>query len=184
MNHYIDIKIISASEISIPVLMNELFFRLHKALVLKSNGEIAISFPSHKTTLGDIMRLHGESSALSKIMSANWLGGFESYIRISDILPVPEICTYRVVKRVQTKSSPQRLLRRSIRKGRLTVEQANEKAGVMNETLSTLPYINMKSSSTKQKFKIFIEHGPVQSIPSQGSFTAYGLSQRATIPWF
>ena len=47
-----------------------------------------------------------------------------------------------------------------------------------------LPFVQLRSTSTSQTFRLFIEHGPGQSNPIAGDFNAYGLSQVATVPWF
>ena len=47
-----------------------------------------------------------------------------------------------------------------------------------------LPFVQLRSTSTGQSFRLFIEQGATQDNPTLGDFNAYGLSQRATIPWF
>ena len=100
------------------------------------------------------------------------------------ITPVPAVKGWRTVSRVQVKSSPQRLLRRSVRKGWLTEEQAQQRLVESTEQHSDLPYLNVKSLSNQQQFWVFIRHGELRSEPVSGTFTSYGLSSTATIPWF
>ncbi|MEG1655801.1 MAG: type I-F CRISPR-associated endoribonuclease Cas6/Csy4, partial [Hafnia sp.] len=38
--------------------------------------------------------------------------------------------------------------------------------------------------STGQMFPLFIRQGKAQSHPQAGTFSSYGLSSTATVPWF
>jgi len=51
------------------------------------------------------------------------------------------------------------------------------------ETLH-LPFVQLRSGSTGQTFRLFLCLGPAQPTPVSGEFNAYGLSQNATVPWF
>jgi CRISPR-associated endonuclease Csy4 len=183
MNYYVDIRILPNSELSDGILMNELYSHLHKVLV-SHGGDIGICFPNFNKKLGDILRLHGTQISLQKIMSTQWTANIMDYVKISEILVIPENVCYRVIKRVQTKSSKERLLRRSVRKGWLTEEEAPLKLEEKCDKKLTLPFLQLNSSSTKQRFRLFIEHGPILTDPIIGSFNAYGFSFDATIPWF
>ncbi|WP_365781323.1 type I-F CRISPR-associated endoribonuclease Cas6/Csy4 [Oryzomicrobium sp.] len=46
------------------------------------------------------------------------------------------------------------------------------------------PDATLRSASTGQQFRLFIEHLPDQAGASPGAFSAYGLSPTATLPWF
>lgn len=164
--------------------MSELFHRLHKALVAFGQGEVGISFPQFNKTLGDHLRLHGSYSSLQRLMGAPWIDGFEDYAVVSDITPIPGNISYRIVKRIQCKSSSERLRRRSVQKGWLTQEEANLKIADEKERVLSFPYLKIKSQSTQQFFRLFIEHGPLLKKPIPGKFSAYGLSTASTIPWF
>jgi len=54
----------------------------------------------------------------------------------------------------------------------------------MQEVRTDLPWLNLRSLSTGQSFKLFIRHGDLLSTPVSGMFTTYGLSATATVPWF
>lgn len=184
MNYYIDIRILPSPEFSDSLLMNELFLLLHKSLVMFGQGEVGVSFPNVNKALGDILRLHGHQSSLQRLMATPWIGGLMDYITISETIKIPDVVGYRVVKRIQAKSSSERLIRRSVRKGWLTEEEAILKIHSKSERKLSFPYLRMKSQSTRQMFRIFIEHGPILTNSVTGEFTAYGLSSNATIPWF
>jgi CRISPR-associated endonuclease Csy4 len=184
MNYYIDIHFLPHSDFPDTTLMDMLFSYLHKQLVKIGWGEIGISFPNFSRTLGNLLRLHGKESSLQQLMSTPWMRDLIDYLKISNINPIPEKVSYRVVKRVQVKSCNERLYRRSIRKGWLTEEEMNLKISDCKVKRSSLPFLKVRSLSTGQIFLLFIEHGQILTSPTQGTFTAYGLSSNATIPWF
>ncbi|HHV1973165.1 TPA: type I-F CRISPR-associated protein Csy3 [Escherichia coli] len=118
------------------------------------------------------------------VLDSNSSKGLTDYCQCSPVTPVPEIKGWRVVSRVQVKSNSQRLLRRSVKKGWLTEEQAIERLATQAEQRTDLPFLNMKSLSSQQLFKLFIRHGDLLKEPVKGEFSSYGLSATATIPWF
>lgn len=185
MDHYIDIRLLEDPDIPAPVLMSTLFTKLHKVLASHGNGQVGISFPLYDKTLGSTLRLHGTRTNLVTIMDCNWLAHFASYTSIGTIRQVPDKCQHRSVQRVQSKSSRIRLYRRSVRKGWMTEEEAEEQVKLENggKHLSE-PFISLRSMSTGQKFKLFVRHGPIRETSVEGSFSAYGLSPSTTIPWF
>lgn len=80
--------------------------------------------------------------------------------------------------------SAERLLRRWVRRGRLTEEEASQRLLTMTGQHTDLPYLAIKSLSSKQQFWRFIAHGELQTTPVSGEFSSYGLSAVATVPWF
>ena len=184
MTHYIEIKLLPDQEFSSSLLMNALFAKFHRALVEAGHGEVGVSFPQANKTLGDTIRLHGAKVALERLMEIKWLKGLTDYTHVTEIAAVPYNCKYRVVKRVQAKSSVERLYRRSVKKGWLSAEEAEVKMNAGKEQQFKLPYILLKSRSTEQSFRLFIQHGKASDSPVSGEFSAYGLSDVATIPCF
>ena len=184
MEQYIEIRLLPDPDFTASVLMNALFAKLHRALLEVSHGEIGVSFPKAQKTLEDIIRLHGSVSALQRLMEITWLKGLTDYINISAITPVPDNCQYRVVNRVQAKSSAVRLYRRSVKKGWLTVEDAEKKITGIKEQHIKQPFVQLKSHSSGQTFRLFIQQGKLLGSPQAGKFSDYGLSGEATIPWF
>lgn len=184
MPHYIEIRLLPDPEFSTSVLMNALFAKFHRALVATGHGEVGVSFPQAQKTLGDRLRLHGSLSTLQRLMEISWLNGLKAYTSISAITPVPDNCQYRVVKRVQTKSSVERIYRRSVKKGWLTTEEADARMNNSTEQHLKHPFVHIKSLSSGQTFCLFIQQGKLLDSPVEGEFSAYALSGVATIPWF
>lgn len=184
MDHYVEIRLLPDPEFQETFLMNALFAKLHRALTSEGKGEIGVSFPRFNKNLGDTMRLHGKHPALERIMQISWLKSFRDHIFVSDILTVPENRQHRLVRRLQTKSSVERLYRRSVKKGWLTTEEADNKIKTNSERHCKAPYVQLKSSSTGQRFRLFIVHEKIMNDAMDGTFSSYGLSNTATIPWF
>ena len=100
------------------------------------------------------------------------------------VQPIPTNVSYRNVKRAQSKSNSARLRRRSVAKGWLSEEEAKRKIPDNNNKYLKLPFVKVKSSSSGQQFRLFIDHGSILEEKTIGTFNAYGLSSSATIPWF
>ncbi|KFI21591.1 type I-F CRISPR-associated endoribonuclease Cas6/Csy4 [Nitrosococcus oceani] len=184
MDHYIEIRLKPDPEFSTSLLMNALFAKLHRALAEKGDGQVGVSFPKADKNLGDTIRLHSTQESLERLVSLNWMKGLHDYATESHIRPIPLTCQHRTVKRIQSKSSPTRLLRRSVNKGWVTEAEAEERLKESPERRLKDPFIQIKSQSTNQMFRLFIRQGPLLDNPQPGYFSAYGLSHQATIPWF
>jgi len=184
MTDYIEIKLLPDPEFTSSVLMNALFAKLHRALAEAGHGEVGVSFPQAQKTLGETVRLHGSQGALQRLMAIGWLKGLTDYTSVTAITAVPDNCRYRVVKRVQAKSSVERMYRRSVKKGWLTAEEAETRMNAGKEQQLKLPFVQLKSNSSGQAFRLFIQQGKLLDLPVEGGFSAYGLSDAATVPWF
>lgn len=184
MEHYIDIKVLPDTEFSPSLLMNAFFAKFHRALVEGGHGEVGVSFPQAQKTLGDTVRLHGSLDALQRLMAISWLKGLTDYTCVTAITAVPDNCQYRIVKRVQAKSSVERMYRRSVKKGWLTAEEAETRMNAGKEQQLKLPFVQLKSQSSGQSFRLFIQQGKLLDTPVKGDFSAYALSDAATVPWF
>lgn len=184
MGHYIEICLLPDTEFSPSVLMNALFAKFHRALVEAGHGEVGVSFPRAQKTLGDCIRLHGSQGALERLMAIGWLKGLTDYTCVSAITAVSDTCRYRVVRRVQAKSSVERMYRRSVKKGWLTAEEAELRVNTGKEQQLKLPFVQLKSHSSGQAFRLFIQQGKFLDAPVKGGFSAYGLSDVGTVPWF
>ncbi|WP_414147417.1 type I-F CRISPR-associated endoribonuclease Cas6/Csy4 [Erwinia sp. BNK-24-b] len=184
MNYYQDILILPDPEITDQVMMAALFAQLHLKLRQAGEGRIGISFPTVGLTPGSRLRLHGTQDDLTKLAATRWYSKLEEYIFCKSVRAVPENCRYRTVRRVQYKSNADRLRRRSVKKGWLTEEEAIQKISVLSEKRGKLPFLPIKSLSNGHTWLLFFEHGPLQEKPTEGTFSSYGLSAVATVPWF
>lgn len=187
MDHYLDIHIRPDPEFPSPQLMNALFAKLHRALVALPEENIGISFPAvdeKRPCLGNHLRLHGTSAALDSLMAQPWLSGMRDHLRLGELLPVPEGAQHRQVRRVQAKSNPERLRRRQMRRHGFSEEEARQRIPDSAARRLDLPYVQLRSQSSGQHFRLFIHHGPLRSQPVAGHINRYGLSDGCTVPWF
>ncbi len=186
MNHYLDIEVLPDPEFPPHQLMDALYAKLHRALVHLGTTDIAVSFPrvdESIPTLGKLLRLHGSEAVLAQLMGEPWLVGMRDHIQVKGVAEVPSGTSHRQVRRVQSKSSPERIRRRQMRRHGWTEEEAMARIPETAGKKLRLPFVSLGSRSTGHKFHLFIEHLPVTT-PVNGSFNAYGLSSEATIPWF
>lgn len=187
MDSYLDIQLLPDPEFSPPMLMSALFAKLHRGLVQHGRGNVGISFPDLSDTgrtLGNRLRLNGTSDALDALMQIGWLHGMRDHVETSGVSALPANCSHRVVRRVQAKSSPERLRRRLMARQGMDAAAARQAIPDSAAERLHLPYVTLASRSTNQHFRLFIEHLPVQDTPVAGTFTSYGLSTTATVPWF
>lgn len=187
MDHYLDLKLLPNPEIAQPHLIAALFGKLHLALVAQQSEHIGISFPGVQASpawLGDCLRLHGSQADLNALMASNWLLAVRDHLHATAVLPVPAGAGFCVVSRTQAKSNPERQRRRQMRRHGISADEALARLPDSAAEKLNLPYIQLRSQSTGQPFRLFIRHGEVQQTATTGSFGAYGLSATATIPWF
>ena len=187
MDHYVDIEVRPDPEFPAHQLMSALYAKLHRALVAQACTRIGVSFPgveSQAPYLGTRLRLHGSLAALSALLESGWLMGMRDHVVLTPAMQVPFTARHRAVKRVQVKSSPERLRRRLMRRHAIDEQQARDRVPDESARFSHLPFVQLRSTSTGQTFRLFIEHGPMQPDAVPGNFNAYGLSQGPTIPWF
>jgi len=183
MNYYINIHLKPDAEMRENVLLNKVYTKLHKALSTLQSTDIGVSFPKYRVKLGDVIRIHGSHQRLGELQALNWLGGLSGYCTVGDILPVPEQVQYRVVSRIQSNMTEAKL-RRIIKRGSLSPENAKQyKAKMFSKGLDN-PYLELQSSSNEHKYRRFIEFGDLLDAPVVGDFDSFGLSKTATLPWF
>lgn len=183
MDHYLDIRVLPDPEFGQVELLNALYAKLHRVLPTLTQGRVGVSFPRHRRTLGECLRLHGSLADLLNLTEVNWLQGMRDYIHLGEPALIPLSVSFRVVRRVQAKSAHNKR-RRSVAKGWLTEEEAQARIPDTQQKAITLPYVEMHSLSTRSRMRLYIEHGPLLDKPVAGTFNAYGLSATATIPWF
>lgn len=167
--------------------MDELFARLHRALVHGSRTDIGMSFPDARQglrgRLGGRLRLHGTLAALVRLDSTSWLVGMRDHVEATGVLVVPENVGAISVRRVQAKSNVDRLRRRQMkRKGWTAAEAAAAIPATAAESLD-LPFLTVRSLSTGQTFRLFLRQ-QAASAATSGVFNGYGLSAEATLPHF
>jgi CRISPR-associated endonuclease Csy4 len=187
MDHYAEIRLLPDPEFASTVLMNALVAKLHRALVQLQSRSIGVSFPDVQPdhpTLGQRLRLHGSSVDLQRLLELDWLAGMRDHSALCGPAAVPQTDSYRIVRRVQAKSSPERLRRRRVRRAGISPDEALRAIPDRVAEQLRLPYVTVSSRSTGQTFRLFIDHQVSADGVAQGTFSYYGLSPTASIPWF
>lgn len=192
MNVYIEITLLPSADIGLYFLWEKVFQQIHLGLVemQTSNGKvpIGISFPEYSTEknqLGSKLRLFAEDETVLEALNApKCLKRFTDYVHLPRIRQVPDkISTYGYYKRLQPKSSKERLARRKAKREGIEVTQALKILEGYNEQHVKNPFINMNSQSSEQRFKLFILKQEATDFINEG-FSTYGLSQSSTVPEF
>ena len=184
MDFYIDLILQADEEVPIVFIRNKVFAKFHKALNELKQTSIGISFPRYKIKLGDVIRIHGEKSGLDTLQQSNWLGGLAGYCELSNILPVPEnIKGYRTVSRIRQNMSNSKL-QRLIKRGSISDEKVKDYETKMLATGLDNPYLELLSASNGHTHRRYIQFGELSEQATKGEFDQFGLSKKATIPWF
>lgn len=183
MNHYLTITVLPDEEMSEAFLFNTLFAKFHKALSELKASDVGVSFPKLKYTPGSMLRIHGAASRLQQLQNLNWLGGLSSYCAVSSIQEVPDKVEYRVISRKQPTQSNAKL-KRYLKHGAIAQDQVEKYTVKMQISKLTNPFVELVSNGGGQRYRRFIEMGPLQKSSVAGEFDQFGFSKTATIPWF
>lgn len=188
MDSYADFQLLPDPEFSAHHLMNALFTKLHRALVDLDNIQIGASFPAaggQAKGMGDLLRLHGTELTLRRCLEGGWFKSIRDHADCSVIQAVPADCKYIQVRRVQSlgESDLRRLRRRLVKRTGCSPEEAQQRLPSTAAERLSLPFLALRSASTGQMFRLFIEQKPT-SQRVDGTFNTYGISQTATLPFF
>lgn len=192
MNYYQDITLIPDGEVSLSFLWTKVFTQLHLALAEEKRREgmvkTALSFPTYQNKgLGNKVRVLAlETEQLNRLnLKQALIRLSEDYIKLTEIKKIPEhsIIGYSVYSRYQPDEFVERKARRYVRRHEgISYEEAIHLLNTQKKE-STLPYIQIKSLSSSQRFSLFIKKKSCKE-EQQGLFSAYGLSDKATVPEF
>tara|TARA_B100000809_G_scaffold244983_1_gene271483 strand:+ start:1295 stop:1894 length:600 start_codon:yes stop_codon:yes gene_type:complete len=199
MKYYLDITLLPDTEITLGFIWFKVYQQVHIALAENKNyqnkSDIGLSFPQYfekdKTfPLGNKLRLFSSSKdRLEKLAITSWLKRFVEHTHITTIKTVPESVTeYVCFSRQQFTTNLSRLAKRRAKRHEETFEQALQYYASFEDEQAKLPYINVKSLSKNEQFKLFID-GERRCLAKNSNFTCYGLSGReegkqTTVPWF
>jgi CRISPR-associated endonuclease Csy4 len=191
MDHFADIHLLPDPELPAHVLLSALYAKLHRALVMDEShaGSIAISFPGYSINpgasgLGDCLRLLGSHSGLQALINSSWLGSMRDQVCVSKTAAIPATALHRSLRRMQAKSNPERLRRRLVKRHGIDENEARRRIPDSAAEVLNLPFLQLRSASTGQNFRLFLRLGDAETTGISGKFNTYGLSTTATVPWF
>lgn len=191
MNYYQEIQLLPNGEVSLAFLWTKMFTQLHLALAEEKRREgavkTALAFPTYQDKeLGNKIRVLAPSEEqLENLHLEQGLERLFDYVHLTKIRKIVErrITGYSIYSRYQPDESVERKARRYVRRHEgVSYEDALGLLSRRKETYD-LPFIRMKSLSTAQSFSLFIKKTPCQ-IEQSGTFSTYGLSDRASVPEF
>lgn len=185
--HYLDIKTLPDPETGAAELIGALYNRLHGSFVHFKVNNIGVSFPQYSTNpiaIGNVLRLHGTEISLDQFMKQDWLKGLRDHVSASPTAHAPPEARHHTFTRKQFKTNVERLRRRRMRRKNETAEQAAAAIPDHVERQPNLPYVHLRSGSTGHGFVMHLERGKPEKAPVLGTFNSYGLSAKATVPWF
>lgn len=193
MKYYQQLQLLPDAEISVYVLWEKVFQQVHLALAEAQQGDvnkIGITFPEYnaeKFQLGNKLRLFASTEAeLNQLNVEKWLQRLRDYVHISSVRLVPEtVNDHAIFKRVQLKSNNERLARRKAKRQNIPYEEALAFLNGRIESDSNLPYINIKSLSSQQRYRVFIACEKRGILTNESPvFNSYGLSSNYALPLF
>ena len=182
--HYIEIKAIPQVDMLQTEVISFCLQKLHQILP-HFEGRIGLAFPAYGNdkTLGGIIRLFGSENDCDSVYIK--LQELRDYALLSKVMPIPEkVRSYRIYQRVQMKgqSTIRRAEKRLTAQGKWS-EEVRQNMLQKQSIQRIYPHAHLKSSSTKQQFILAIK-SVYKAKSVEGSFSAYGLSQKATVPHF
>ena len=186
-SHYLELRAIPQPELTQSQVLSHLMQALHQHLPAYA-GRIGVAFPGYgqARTLGGIIRLIGNEAdcqALHQQLHAS--GNISDYALLYAVAKVPQgIQSHARYSRSHHKG-PSALRRAEQRLGTQGKWQAEiaDKMRAKWQTPPKLPHLQLRSASTKQTFTLWIQQQN-HTHPKPGLFSAYGLSQEATVPQF
>ena len=188
MKHYIEITLLPNPEVGLFFLWTKVLTQVHIALVERQDQTgrvpIGVSFPEYihrekHAMLGSKLRLFAASEAILNQMDVQkHLDRLHDYVHITSVRNVPEqVKNYAIYQRVHLKTNAQRLARRYAKRHQISIEQALMHYAGYKDDESALPYIQLKSLSNGQNFRLIIAKKSVtQPQELNMSFNSFGLS--------
>lgn len=199
MKYYLELQLLPDDDISAHFLLAKVYTQLHIALAeIKDKNDkvdIGVSFPQYifeekiegkkvKANMGKKLRLFAQNEIdLVNLDIKKWLDRLIDYVHIKSIQKVPEnIKGYAIYKRKQVKTNAERLARHRVKRGDIGFDEALARYSNV-VTTTNLPFVQMKSLTSDQMFKLFIEKRSVEQSETQ-IFSTYGLSSESSVPEF
>lgn len=191
MQYYEEIRLLPGEEISLAFLWTKVFTQVHVAFASYKNQHgtmpFAVSFPAYtEDGLGNKLRIFASDEAeMEALALKQYLARLTDYIQLLPIRRIPRarIKGYAVFGRCQPDGSAERKARRyTKRHENVSYEEA---LGFFQKkkAMEHLPYIQLKSLSSGERFSLFIQKKEV-SEEQAGVYGSYGLSVSGTVPVF
>ena len=199
MKYYIDITLLPSDDIGIHFLWGKVMMQVHLALVEIQNENqqvsIAISFPEYRTAcaskpgyVGKTLRIFAPQLQDFEQLDINrWLKRLCDYLHINDAQNVPaEISVFENFSRSQEAGSPDRLIRRRMKRKSESLEEATQHflSYQRKHEDKRLPFIKLKSLASDNDFNLAVQRKSVDNQSAALGYSTYGLSSQGGLPKF
>ena len=197
MYHFIELSLLPDESVSTGFIMSRVMDVLHLCFVnvQKELGHnpVGLSFPAYyydpegrgetKGSLGTKIRLYSLQAAhLEALQLSQQLRRFEDYVHQRSVASVERAnLSFACFRRVQVRSSVERLARRRMEHVGESLQQSLEHFQDFKQQQSDLPFVHLHSQSSEQAFRLFIAKETVER-PTEWQFSSYGLSARVGVP--
>ncbi len=187
--YYQEIKLLP-HDLSLAFVWQRLYQELHLRLVEhqeKEGSPIGFGFPDYGVKsegfpVGERLHLFGTEQALRSFELAKALNKFSEYVNITAVQAVPPNTSFVRYKRYQPKyNNLERLARRYAKRHNISFEEALQKYESKKQEISRLPFLQLKSHSSQNYFKLFIQKEDASSETQPQFFSTYGLSKSGSI---
>jgi len=182
MLKYIDLIITNKNKTN--RIASILFERIH-GHIPRSEGKIALSFPKYDDFgVGNTIRIFFEDEKQVDPLLQS-LGGWKD-VKVSPVRMAPENCGYVSFTRFRPSNLSLAKIRRMEKRAKEAGREFNAKEAKikMLQQGTDMPFLNCRSKSTGQYFKLFIKKEHVAG-PGPQEFNKYGLCESGTgVPFF
>lgn len=186
MQYYIDIKCKTTKSNPLHVAFNNLFHKLHLCLAKLKSENIGFSYPKRdELGLGDTIRLHSDKESLIKFLECGECPLDDNNLLFGKVSPTPATTTFEIVMRERKIKDGSRY-RRLIRRGNFTDSEARALRIKFMTDISTLPYVEIPSSTSGQRaYRRYFKISKACSASEVSTFNTFGESKNgATVPSF
>ena len=198
MHYFIEITCLPDEGVPVEFIMGKVMDGLHLAFVDWQHqlgyNPVGVSFPEYarseqdggEISLGNKIRLFSrdDQAPLQSPKLLQPLQRLADYVHKRSIscLERPNL-KFATFQRVQAKSSRERLLRRQAKRSGQAEEDLRGKYHTFGEERLTLPFIQLRSHSNSQPFRLFVSKQAAQASEAW-QFGSYGLSSMVAVPDF
>jgi CRISPR-associated endonuclease Csy4 len=201
MYYYVELTCLPDEGVSAAFIMGKVMDVLHLGLVnlqqQVGHNPVGISFPEYvyqqddrgrvvAAQMGGKLRLFSRNAVhLEALNLKQLLQRLADYVHIRGISEInrPNLA-FACFQRVQPKSSKERLIRRKARHTGQPEDVVRQHFAAFEEHRTALPFVHMRSHSTTQAFRLFIEKQVAVPVEGDWQFSTYGLNGRIPVPDF
>ena len=197
MRYYQELTLLPSFDIPLSFIWSKAYQQIHLGLVemQDENGVVpyGVSFPQYqynngKSAIGEKLRIFARSEEeLMALGIKRWLDRMVDYVHVTGVREVPgKVEGYAVYQRMRQENNAEQKARRYLMRHQnqeITYEAAVSMFSQKKRQICDLPYIQQKSLTNHNPFRLYIEKKLYKG-PVYDGFGTYGLSDTSTVPEF